>query len=113
MTSPARAVVAGSLAHNTMRTLLCIVAIALGVGLGYAVQLINQAAINELALGMQTLSGEADLEVRGPREGFDESVYPLLARTGGVRVASPVVEVDAQLAGRRDSLRIIGLDAFR
>jgi putative ABC transport system permease protein len=113
MTSPARAVVAGSLAHNTMRTLLCIAAIALGVGLGYAVQLINQAAINELALGMQTLSGEADLEVRGPREGFDESVYPLLARTGGVRIASPVVELDAQLAGRRDSLRIIGLDAFR
>ena len=109
----AGAVLRGSLAQNRMRTALAVLAIALGVALGYAVQLINQAAVNELAQGVQALSGEADLEVRGPRAGFDEGVYPMLARLPGVAVASPVVEVDAKLAGRDDTLRIVGIDVFR
>ena len=81
--SAAGAVLRGSLAQNRMRTALAVLAIALGVALGYAVQLINQAAVNELAQGVQALSGEADLEVRGPRAGFDEALYPMLARAAG------------------------------
>ena len=111
--SAARAVLAGSLAQNKTRTALSVLAIALGVALGYAVQLITGAAVNELALGVQFLSGDADLQVRGPRSGFDEAVYPELARLPEVAVASPVVEVDAKLADRSDVLKIIGIDAFR
>ena len=85
----------------------------MGVALGYAVQLINGAAVNELAQGVQFLSGDADLEVRGPRGGFDEALYPQLARLPEVAVASPVVEVDAKLAGRDDALKIVGIDVFR
>ena len=92
---------------------LSVLAIALGVALGYAVQLINQAAINEFAAAVQTLSGEADLAVRGPRAGFDESLYPRLARLPEVAVASPVLEVEARLPGRREPLKILGLDLFR
>ena len=54
-------------------------AIALGVALGYAVQLVNRAALNEFSAALQLLSGEADLVVRGPRSGFDEALYPRLA----------------------------------
>src|SRR5438876_1325416 len=106
-------VLAGSLAQNKMRSALSVLAIALGVALGYAVQLITGAAVNELALGVQFLSGDADLQVRGPRSGFDEAVYPELARLAEVAVASPVVEVDAKLADRSDTLKIIGIDVFR
>ena len=88
-------------------------AIALGVALGYAVQLINQAAINEFSAAVQTLSGKADLAVRGPRAGFDESLYPRLAALREVAVASPVLETDARLPGRREPLQILGLDIFR
>ena len=88
-------------------------AIALGVALGYAVQLITQSAVNELALGVQVLSGEADLQVRGPRNGFDEALYPELSRLPEVAVTSPIVEVDARLADRGEALRIVGLDVFR
>ena len=77
--SIAGAVIRGSLTHNAARTALSVLAIALGVALGYAVALINHSAINELSFGVQTLSGEADLDVRGPRGGFDETVYPQLA----------------------------------
>ena len=111
--SAARAMLAGSLAQNKTRSSLSVLAIALGVALGYAVQLITGAAVNELALGVQFLSGDADLQVRGPRSGFDEGVYPELARLAEVAVASPVVEVDAKLADRGDVLKIIGIDAFR
>src|SRR5882672_981855 len=94
------------------RLALSVLAIALGVALGYAVQLINQAAINEFAAAVQTLSGEADLAVRGPRAGFEESLYPRLAKLPEVAVASPVLEGDAKLVGGREPLKIIGLDIF-
>jgi putative ABC transport system permease protein len=101
------------LAQHKSRLALSLLAIALGVALGYAVQLVNQAAINEFAAAVQTLSGEADLAVRGPRAGFDESLYPRLASLPEVAVASPVLELDARLPGRRDALKILGLDIFR
>ncbi|MEO8675835.1 MAG: FtsX-like permease family protein, partial [Casimicrobiaceae bacterium] len=111
--SAAGAVFRGALAQNRMRTLLAAFAIALGVALGYAVQLVNETAMNELGQSVHALSGDADIEVRGPRSGFDEALYPVLARMPGLAVASPVVEVEAKLAGRGESLRIVGLDAFR
>src|SRR6202011_2147416 len=74
---------------------------------------ITGAAVNELALGVQFLSGDADLQVRGPRSGFDEAVYPALARLREVAAASPVIELDAKLADRSDALKIIGIDVFR
>lgn len=95
------------------RLALSIAAIALGVALGYAVQLVNQSAINEFAHAVQTLSGTADLEIRGPRAGFDEALYPRLARAPEVAVASPVIDIDARLAGRTDTLRLLGIDVFR
>jgi len=107
------ALLRGSLAQNRWRAALAVLALALGVALGFAVQLINASAVRELAQGVQTLSGAADLEVRGPRAGFDERLYPMLARERGVAAASPVVEVDARIAGRDEPLRIVGIDVFR
>ncbi len=107
------AVVGGAFAHQRGRLALATLAVALGVALGYAVALINATAIDAFAGGMRTLAGLADLEVRGPRGGFDEALYATLARDPDVAVASPVVEVDARVAGRDDALRIYGVDAFR
>jgi len=103
----------GPLRQGGGRLALALAAIALGVALGYAVQLVNQSAIGEFAYAVQTLSGSADLEVRGPRTGFDESLYPRLARLPEVAVASPVIEADVRLAGREAVLRLVGLDVFR
>ncbi len=92
---------------------MAVLAIALGVALGYAVQLINHSALGEFAQALQTLSGDADLTVRGPRAGFDESLYPQIARLPEVAVASPMVEVEANVQGREQPLRIVGIDVFR
>ena len=92
---------------------MAVAAIALGVALGFAVQLINRAAIGELTAGVRALSGEADLEVRGGRAGFPEDLYATLARLPGVAVASPVLELEVPVAGTQRSLRVIGLDPLR
>ncbi|MBX9964384.1 MAG: ABC transporter permease [Burkholderiales bacterium] len=103
----------GPILQHPGRSLLCVVAIALGVALGFAVQLINGSAISEFTRAAQTLAGKADVTVRGPRQGFDESIYVDLARRDGVALASPALEVDAKLPGREEPLRVIGLDVFR
>ena len=108
-----RALFFGPLRQGRGRLALSLAAIALGVALGYAVQLVNQSAIGEFAHAVQTLAGTADLELRGPRVGFDESLYPRLARLPEVAVASPVIEADVRLAGRQETLRLVGLDVFR
>ncbi len=95
------------------RILLSVAAIALGVALGFAVHLINRAAVNELAAGVRTLAGEADLEVRGGRSGFPEQLYAQLARLPGVAVASPVLEVEAGILGGTRTIRLIGVDPLR
>ncbi len=92
---------------------MAVLAIALGVALGYAVHSINHSALGEFAQALQTLSGDADLTVRGPRAGFDESLYPQIARLPEVAVASPMVEVEASVHGREQALRIVGVDVFR
>ena len=109
----ARAVLGGAFAHNGGRMILSVLALALGVALGFAVALINAAAIGEFAGGIAAMSGHADLEVRGPRAGFDEMVFARLAADPDIAVASPVVEVDARLPGRDDALPMVGIDAFR
>ena len=101
------------LAQHKGRLAVSVLAIALGVALGYAVQLINAVALAEFSQAVRSLAGEADLEIRGPRDGFDEQLYPRLARLAEVAVASPVLEVDARLPGRPDSLRVLGVDVFR
>ncbi len=103
------------------RALASLTAIALGVAMGYAIQIINRAAVAEMEQAVQTLSGTADLEVRGPRGGFDESVYATLSRREDIAVASPVLELELRIddgkplaAGASPAtLRVLGLDAFR
>jgi putative ABC transport system permease protein len=101
------------LAQHKGRLAVSVLAIALGVALGYAVQLINAVALAEFSQAVRALSGEADLEIRGPRSGFDEMLYARIARLPQVVVASPVLEVSAKLPGKYEPLRVLGLDAFR
>lgn len=107
------AAITGPMRRSPGRTLLAILAIALGVALGLAIYLINRSAADEISLAARSLYGLADLAIESSGEGFDENLYPRVARVPGVAVASPVVEVEAKLVGRRGALTIIGLDGFR
>jgi putative ABC transport system permease protein len=95
------------------RLALSVAGIALGVALGYAVHLVNRAAVEDVAAAVRSVAGEADVEVRGGRTGFDESLYPRIARAPGVGVVSPVLELSAGLAGTERTLQVIGVDILR
>jgi putative ABC transport system permease protein len=110
---PLYALVIGPLRENPGRMVLALAAIALGVALGVAVHLVNASAANEFELASRHLAGEADLVVRGPRSGFDEAFYPRLALLPQVEAANPALEVEVQLAGRPETLKIIGFDPLR
>ena len=107
------AVFLGSLARRRAATLFSFAAIVLGVALGMAVEAVHRAALTEFGRGLRTLSGSADLQVTGPRAGFDEGLYPLLAARPEVAGASPVLEVETQVVGRSLMLEVLGVDVFR
>ena len=95
------------------RLLITVMAIALGVALGAAVYLVNGAALNEFGLATKRLVGEADVIVRGPREGFPEKLFTDLAANPKVGALSPVLELDVALADKSETLKVLGLDPLR
>ncbi len=93
-----------SIRANLGRTLLSVAGIALGVALGLAVHVINQSAISEMQQATRTLSGDADLTLRGGRAsagGFDEAVLETLLTDARIApliaIASPIVDMTVAL----------------
>ncbi len=95
------------------RALLSVLGITLGVALGYGVYLVNRAAVEDLAASVRALAGEADLQVRGGRAGFPETLYPRIARLPGVARVDPALELDVGLAGSERTIRVIGVDVLK
>lgn len=106
---------ASSLRAEPGRWSLSVAAIALGVALVTAIHTLNHSALAELDQAARVLSGTADLRVEAGRSGFDDGVHVTVALTPGVAVASPMIEVDAIVAGTTPArtLRILGVDLFR
>jgi putative ABC transport system permease protein len=101
--------------HHPWRQAAAVMAVALGVALAFAVQLINASALAEFATAVHAASGAPDFSVR-PREGeLPEDLYPRVARAAGVERASPVIDLPAALRGadgQPHPARVLGLDAL-
>ena len=105
------------------RNALSVAAIAIGVALGFAVHLVNAAALERFTSGLNRVRGSADLQIRaGSPAGFDEEIYaqllahegPMAAVASSIDVASPVVERDlTSMDDPSISLHISGIDALR
>lgn len=113
MTSLLRKLFFPSLLQRRLATALSLLAIALGVALGLAVQIIHDAALEEFGKGVRRMSGSADLQVVGPREGFDEQIYAVLALRPEVSEASPILEIEVRIPDVPSPLRLVGVDLFR
>ncbi|MES2128028.1 MAG: ABC transporter permease [Pseudomonadota bacterium] len=98
---------------HPVRALVAVTAIAIGVAMGFAIHLINAAALNEFSAAIKSLSGQADVQMAGREQLFDEAIYPILAERTGVAAASPVLVVYANLPGQRTPLEINAIDALR
>jgi putative ABC transport system permease protein len=108
-----RVLLRAQIREQPVRFAITVLALALGVALGSAVYLVNTSALNEFGLATKRLVGEADIVIRGPREGFPEKLFVDLAHDPSISTLSPVLELDAALADRNDTLKILGLDPFR
>lgn len=96
------------------RVALAVLAIAVGIALGFAVHLINGSALVAFGQAIRTVSGAADLQIRATnRLGIDEGLYPIVARVPGIADASPVVELAATMADRKEAFTLLGLDVLR
>ena len=110
--------IAGEWRAHPGRALIGALAIAVGVALGFAVHLVNRAALDSFAAAVSTVNGNADLQVHGVSpSGFSENLYPKIARVSGVAAASPVVELTASngaaAALRGNRITLLGLDVLR
>ena len=103
----------GTAASYRGRLLLSIACIALGVALGGSVHTLHASALKEIAHASRALAGRADLEIRGPRSGFDDTLYAEIARLPEVAVANPIVDLIVPLAAGSTGVRILGVDPFR
>ncbi len=108
-----RLLLLSQLREQPARLLVTLAAIALGVALASSVYLVNAAALAEFSQATKRLVGESDVIVRGPRDGFPDALFVHFARDPAVSIASPVLEIDAAVPGRRDPLKILGLDPLR
>ncbi|MBC7505346.1 MAG: FtsX-like permease family protein [Sandarakinorhabdus sp.] len=88
------------------RALIGSLAIAVGVALGFAVHLVNRAALDSFATAVTTVNGNADLQIHSVApSGFNENLYPAIARLAGIAAASPVVELAASGPAAADPTR--------
>jgi putative ABC transport system permease protein len=77
-------------------------AIALGVALGYAIHLINDAALADFSQAMKSVQGEPDA-VLAPRDSAGRVPLALineLAQDEGVALVAPVIETRVRLGAR-------------
>lgn len=100
------------------QALVTLLAIAIGVAMGFSIHLLNSAAFNEFSAASKSLSGQSDLLVRAKTTLMDEAIYPQLAAFEGVAVANPVLELDVAIPGKQHNrndykLKVIGIDMFR
>ena len=89
---------------------LNIFAVGLGVAVFVAIQIANGSAARAFEAGVDVVAGKAQLEVRGT---LDDSIFPAIQHTEGVRAATPVIEELATLPDYPgEYLRVLGIDFF-
>jgi putative ABC transport system permease protein len=99
--------------YHPWRTALGVIAIMLGVALGFSVHLVNHSALGEFTQAVRAINGEPDFEVRAATGMMNEGLFAKLAMHPAVDVASAVIEIDTYALrpdGTRQPLRVIGID---
>src|ERR1700751_3280555 len=89
-----RALVSGYARTHAMRSVVTLVAVALGVASAYSIELANSTAIASFATSVNVIANRVNVQVVGTGVGFDERALLAVQRVPGVIAASPVVTGD-------------------
>jgi putative ABC transport system permease protein len=99
--------------RHSLLSLLCLLGIALGVGIVVAVELINDSALTSFASSIDFLSGRATHSLISGYGHIDEDRFVEVWKDPAVEAASPVVQVMATAVETGpEPIRFLGLDPF-
>ncbi len=105
--------IAGEWRQHPGRIVLAVIAIAVGVALGFAVHLINGSALTAFGQAVSTVNGAADLQIKAASGlGFDETLYAQVIDVEGIADASPVVTLMGVYTNG-EPFTLLGLDIIR
>jgi putative ABC transport system permease protein len=97
-------------ARHKLLGALNVLSVALGIAVYLAIQVANHSANESFAAGVDLVAGKAHLEVRGE---IDETQWPEIAHTPGVKAATAIVEGVATLPDLPgEYLRLVGVDVL-
>jgi putative ABC transport system permease protein len=100
-------------ASRRERSLLSVLAIALGVGLILGTQLISLALQQQLSQSAAALIGHADAEVFAfSEQGFGQPMVDVISKLPEVKVAAPLVtkRLAGEVGGRQQTFQMLGID---
>ena len=93
------------LRQHPWRTATALIAIMLGVALGFAVHVINQSALDEFSRAVRSVNGQPDLQLHAMQGGLPLALYAQVAQARGVASAVPWVETTVLLPGSTADLQ--------
>jgi len=114
-----RGLVLGHLRGNRLRSLVTLVAVALGVAISLAIDLANATAVSSFASSVNIIANHVNLQVLGVGRGFNERTLLAVQRVDGVRYAAPTIEESVVVGARPgdpfsgEILRVLGVDLLR
>ena len=100
-----RALALAPLQARARRSVLAVLAIAVGVALGLAVNLVNEAALAEMQQAFRTVAGTADVRIEGASRTIDESLYRQIGQRKAIESIAPIIEVNAAVAAKALGLK--------
>lgn len=106
-----------TLRHHPWRTAAAVLAVMLGVALGFAVHVINASALSEFSRAVRNVQGQPDLELRAAHGTLTHATYAALATDARVALASPWLEIDTQARSNAPDavpvpLKVVGADTL-
>jgi putative ABC transport system permease protein len=96
---------------HRIRVVLTTLGIALGVAVFFAIRTANVALLDSLQQTVEKMAGKSTLQITAGESGFPEQVLDTVRATPGVKIAEPVIEVDAHTAYQGEgNLLVLGVD---
>ncbi len=111
-----RSLIIEGLRRNLSRSLVTLIAVALGIAASLAIDLANATALRSFSSAAEIVSDRVNLQVLGVGKGFDENAYLRIRSIPGITDAAPVVEGSIVIGARRgdplsgEILRLTGID---
>ncbi|MCY4146851.1 MAG: ABC transporter permease [Chloroflexi bacterium] len=99
-----------TISRRLFQSAMCVLGVALGVGVVVAIDIANESASRAFALSSESLVGRATHQIIGGPNGFDSALYTRLRLELGIQDSAPVVSEYARVPGSDRPLRLLGID---